>query len=141
MLRTRLTAMVNSSKCGKLAFAMLVALAFCVAHPAATAYARKDKKKPVNYGKIKILTTPGGFPLEIDGKAQGETSTDYREFQLKPGLHTIVISLPGNQRWSREVSIPAGRIKCVALNYSPPVVQPKSPCPYPVNVSAPANVN
>jgi hypothetical protein len=129
----------NGLKYGKFAFAVLVALAFCVVHPAATAYAKK--KKPT-HGTIKILTTPGGFPLEIDGKPSGETATDYREFELEPGLHTIVISLPNGQRWSREVAVIAGRRKCVALNYQPvSITPPKSPCPYPVMVSAPASVS
>jgi len=68
------------------------------------------------------------------------TSTDYREFDRDPGIHTIVITLPSGQHWTREIDLEAGRIKCVALNYraAPPM---KSPCPYPVNVSAPAQVN
>lgn len=126
-------------KYGKLAFAVLAAVAFCLAHPAATAYAKKKEKKPT-YGIIKIQTTPGGFPLEIDGKPQGATTTDYREFQLAPGLHSIVISLPSGQRWTREVTLEAARKKCVVLNYRPPAPKTVSPCPYPVNLSAPSSV-
>jgi hypothetical protein len=129
----------NGLKYGKFAFTVLIALAFCVVHPASTAYAKK--KKPTN-GTIKILTAPGGFPLEIDGKPSGETATDYREFELAPGLHAIVISLPNGQRWSQEVAVIAGRRKCVALNYQPVSTHPaKSPCPYAVMVFAPASVS
>jgi len=137
MLRTKM-APTRHLIYSKFAFAALIALAFCVAYPGSTAYARK--RKPAKYGTIKIRTTPGGFPIEVDGKSYGETTTDDRSFDLDPGLHTIVISLPGGQHWKREISLEAGRIKCVALNYRP-ALPPQSPCPFPVNVSAPSQVN
>ena len=123
----------------KFAFAALLALTFCMAHPASTAYAKK--RKLAKYGSIKILSTPGGLPIEIDGRPEGQTTTDYRSFDRDPGVHTVVITLPNGQRWSREVDLQAGRIKCVAINYrsSPPTV--KSPCPYPVSLSVDAEVN
>jgi PEGA domain-containing protein len=124
---------------GKLLFAAMLALTFCVAHPSATAYAKK--KKLAKYGTIKILSTPGGLSLEIDGKSQGTTTTDYLAVDLDPGVHSIVIVLPNGQRWTREINLEAGRIKCVALNYKPGAPPPTSPCPYPVNLSAPVNVN
>jgi hypothetical protein len=125
---------------GKLALALLIAIACCAMHPASTAYA---KKKKATHGTIKLLTTPGGFPLEIDGKPAGETSGDYREFELEPGVHSVVISLPNGQHWTREILVVAGRRKCIALNYKPVSITPptKSPCPYPVQVSAPASVS
>ena len=124
---------------GKVAFAALLALTFCMVNPASTAYAKK--RKLAKYGSIKILSTPGGLPIEIDGTAQGVTTTDYRSFDRDPGLHTVVITLPNGQRWTREIDLVAGRIKCVAINFrtSPPVV--KSPCPYPVSLSVDAEVN
>ncbi len=129
----------NSLKCGKFAFAVLTTIAFCVAHPASTAYA---KTKRVTYGIIKVRTTPGGFPLEIDGKPQGATATEYTEFKLDPGLHTVVISLPSGQPWTREINVVAGRRKCIELSYKPvTITPPKSPCPYPVILSGPASVN
>jgi len=123
---------------GKLAFAALLALTFCMVHPASTAQAKK--KKLAKYGTIKILSTPGGLPIEVDGKPEGVTGTDYREFDRDPGLHTIVVTLPNGQRWTREIDLEAGRIKCVAINYRQPPPPPKSPCPYPVNISAPTQV-
>jgi hypothetical protein len=124
---------------GKFAFAALLALTFCMVHPASTAQAKK--RKLAKYGSIKILSTPGGLPIEIDGKSEGETTTDYRSFDRDPGLHTVVITLPSGQRWTREIDLAAGRIKCVAINFrsSPPVV--KSPCPYPVSLSVDAEVS
>jgi hypothetical protein len=124
---------------GKLAFAALLAFTFCVAHPASTAQAKK--RKLAKYGSIKILSTPGGLPIEIDGRAEGQTTTDYRAFDLDPGLHTVVITLPNGQRWTREIDLTAGHIKCVAINYRTPPPNVKSPCPYPVSLSVDAEVN
>ncbi len=124
---------------GKLAFAALLAFTFCMVHP--TAEVQAKKRKLAKYGTIKILSTPGGLPLEVDGKSEGQTSTDYRSFDLDPGVHSIVISLPNGQRWTREIELPAGRIKCVALNYRQPPPIVKSLCPYPVNLSTHAEVS
>jgi len=127
-------------KYGKLAFAILLAMVFCAVHPSSKAFAKKPKR--ATHGTIKILTNPGGFPISVDGKSYGETTTTYLPIDLAPGLHTIVISLPSGQSWTREMDLPAGRIKCVALNYRPiPPPPTKSPCPFPVNVSAPRQVS
>jgi len=129
----------NPRTYGKLALAALLALTFCIANPASTVYAKK--RKLAKYGSIKILSTPGGLPIEIDGKPEGLTTTDYRAFDRDPGLHTVVITLPSGERWTREIDLQAGRIKCVAINFrsSPPIV--KSPCPYPVSLSVDAEVS
>ena len=121
----------------KFAFAALLALLFVAAQPA---YEVSAKTKRAKYGTIKILSNPGGLLLTIDGKAHGETRTEYRAFDLEPGVHNVEIRLPSGQFWKREIEVPAGRVKCVVVNYRPlpPVV--KSPCPFPVNISAPAQV-
>ncbi|MGI8918437.1 MAG: hypothetical protein ACR2H6_07525 [Pyrinomonadaceae bacterium] len=121
----------------KLAFAALLAFTFCFAFPD-SAYA---KRKPAKHGIIKIQTTPAGLPIEIDGKPEGATTIDWRSWNRNPGVHTVVMTLPDGQRWTREISLAAGRIKCVALNYRPGVPPTVSPCPYPVNLSAPVTVN
>jgi hypothetical protein len=123
---------------GKLAFAALIGLTFCLAHPSSTAYA---KRKPAKHGTLKIRTEPAGFPLEIDGRSYGTTTASDSSYDLDPGVHTIVIALPDGQLWRREFTMDAGRIKCVALNYRPAPPRPKSPCPFPVNLSAPSQVN
>src|SRR4030095_928203 len=128
----------NSNKFRGIVFAALVAFACFAVLGSSTALAKPKKAK---YGTIKILSTPGGFPLSVDGKFYGETTTEFRSIDLEPGLHTVVIDLPGGQRWTREVDLLAGRVKCIALNYRPRPPLPKSPCPFPVNVSAPTQVN
>ncbi len=123
----------------KLTLMLLVASMLVCAFPGAIAYA---KKKPARYGTLKVQTTPAGLPVVVDGKAEDAITGEGRIWDLDPGRHSIVISLPNGQRWIREISLEAGRIKCVALNYKPgPPPVPNSPCPFPVNVSAPNSVN
>jgi hypothetical protein len=124
--------------CGKVAFAALLAISFCLAYSPSTALA---KKKPAKYGTIKVQTTPAGLPIEVDGKPEGQTTSDWRAWDRDPGVHTVVIILPNGQRWTREIILEGGRIKCVALNYRPGQVAVTSPCPFPVNLSAPSSVN
>ena len=90
----------------KFAFIALFAFAFFVA-PATTASAMPKKAK---YATIKIQTNPGGLLLMIDGKPRGETTADYRAFDLDAGLHTVQVRLPNGQFWTREVELPAGRV-------------------------------
>jgi hypothetical protein len=120
----------------KFVFVALLALLFIAVYPSTSAFAKKKAK----HGVMKILTTPGGLLLTIDGKPHGETLTEYREFNLDPGVHNVVVRLPNGTMWTREIEVPAGRIKCVKVNYKPLPPLPKSPCPFPVNISAPQTV-
>ncbi|HEY0727466.1 MAG TPA: hypothetical protein VGD38_05300 [Pyrinomonadaceae bacterium] len=120
----------------KFVFAVLLALLFIGASPTSSVFAKKKAK----FGIIKILTTPGGLMLTIDGQPRGETMTEYRSFELEPGTHNVVVKLPNGSLWAREIDVPAGRVKCVVVNYRPLPPPPKSPCPFPVNVSAPKSV-
>jgi len=124
----------------KFSFVALLVLTYCTISSSSVAQA---KPKKVKYGTIKVLSTPAGLPITVDGKSYGETTTDYRSIDLEPGVHSLVITLPNGHRWTREIDLPAGRIKCVAVNYhpAPPPPVAKSPCPFPVNVSAPGQVN
>lgn len=134
MLRSKL----NSTQKFALAFAVLLVLPLLLLSSASSAYAKPKKAK---HGTIKILSTPGGLLLTIDGKPQGETTTEYRAIDLDPGVHNVEIRLPNGQNWSRAIDLPAGRVKCVVVNYRPLPPVAKSPCPFPVNVSAPQQVN
>ena len=120
----------------KFAFVGLFALVL-FAVPATTASATPKKAK---YATIKIMTNPAGLLLMIDGKPRGETKTDYLAFDLDAGLHTVQVRLPNGKFWTREVELPAGRVKCVVVNYRPLPPVPASPCPFPVSISAPNQV-
>jgi len=99
------------------------------------------KTKKAKYGTIKILSNPGNLPISINGKPYGTTTIDFRPIDLDAGLHTIVITLPNGQLWTRQIELPAGRVKCIAVNYRPLPPVAKSPCPFPVNISAPSQVD
>ena len=134
--------MVKSSNLVKFAIGVLLATSFVMACTSSTAYAAGKKKKKVNYGQLEITTNPGGFPLRIDGQPQGDTSQTVRVIELQPGHHVVQIDLPGGQRWVRDFDIAEARRVCVNLNYRPKqFTAAKSPCPFPVNVSAPSSVN
>lgn len=120
----------------KFAFAVLLAVAFFAAQPANVSAKPKKSKN----GIIKILSNPGGLLLTIDGKPRGETLTEYRSIDLEAGVHNVVVRLPNGQLWTREIDLPAGRVKCVVVNYRPLPPLPKSPCPFPLNLSAPQQV-
>lgn len=126
----------------RFAFIALVALSFLFAQSLQTT-ARADTKKKPNYGRIKISTNPGGYPVLIDGQPAGSTTVSERLLDLPPGTHTVEIVFPNGERWLREFVVAAGRIYCIGLAYNPTSISipPKLPCPYPVNVSAPATVN
>src|SRR5215213_1109775 len=119
----------------KFAFIALFVFVFFAA-PATTS----AKTKKAKYATIKIQTNPGGLMLMIDGKPRGETRTDSRAFDLDAGVHTVQVRLPNGQFWVRELELPAGRVKCVVVNYRPLPPLPKSPCPFPVSISAPNQV-
>ncbi|HJZ82127.1 MAG TPA: PEGA domain-containing protein, partial [Pyrinomonadaceae bacterium] len=133
-------AMRPNSNLIKAAVTVLIAISFALICTSGTAYAAG--KKTVKYGQIEISTNPGGFPLRIDGQPQGDTSTQVRVIELQPGHHNIEILLPNGGRWVRDFDIERGRKVCVNLNYHPKTYTVnKSPCPFPVNVSAPVSVN
>jgi hypothetical protein len=130
------------------AFAAFLALAACVALFAATGVEAKKKQNKKNQqpttGRIEVSTQPGGYPITIDGQPAGETTDYVRAIELDPGAHTVEIVFPNNTRWTQVFNIVAGRKNCIALNYRPRTIEipaiAASPCPYPVNVTAPASV-
>jgi len=119
-----------------LCFSLLLAFAFCAVQTSTVS----AKPKKAKNATIKILTNPGGLLLTIDGQPRGETLTEYRAIDLEPGVHNVQVTLPNGQYWIREIELPAGRVKCVVVNYKPLPPLPKSPCPFPLNVSAPQQV-
>jgi hypothetical protein len=137
--KTFMVAIRPNSAVIKAAVTIMIALTFGLACTSTTAYA---KKKKVKYGTIEISTNPGGFPLRIDGKPEGDTSSTVRVIELQPGRHNLEIILPNGGRWVRDFDVEQGRRLCVNFNYHPKkYTVSKSPCPYPVNLSAPVSVD
>ncbi|PYS83074.1 MAG: hypothetical protein DMF67_10485 [Acidobacteria bacterium] len=144
MLRLRGT---KDSSARAVAFTALFALLACTSLLTFGARAKqKDKKgQQPTTGRIEVSTNPAGYPITIDGSPAGETTDYVRAIELAPGTHTVEILFPNNTRWSQVFNIVAGRKNCIALNYRPRTISipaiAASPCPYPVNVTSPAQVN
>lgn len=140
MAKRQLARANSSAAVAKFAFAALIALSFLFAQSLGTsAYA---DKKP-NYGRIKVSTPSGSYPILLDGQPIGNTTPSDRLLDVPPGTHTVEILFPNGERWTREFVVNAGRIYCIGLSYAPKSIPLPSPlpCPYPVNVSAPSTVN
>ena len=103
--------------------------------------AQKNRNVP---GRIELATSTGSYPLVIDGQPHGSTSPTVQLIDLAPGQHTVEIQFPNSTLFRREFTILPGKKTCLALNFRPKTItieRPvKSPCPYPVNVSAPSSV-
>jgi hypothetical protein len=131
-----------------LAAVAVAAMLACTSLLSFDAQAKQKNKKnqqQMTTGRIEISTNPGGYPITIDGQPAGETTDYVRQIELEPGTHTVAIQFPNNTQWSQVFNIVAGRKNCIALNYRPRTISipaiAVSPCPYPVNVTAPAAVN
>src|ERR1044071_3108540 len=137
----------NSPRAARLTVALaLLALAATLSPAGFDARAKQKNKKTVQptTGRIEVSTQPGGYPITIDGQPAGETTDYVRAIELQAGSHTVEIQFPNSTRWAQTFNIIAGRKNCIALNYRPRTIEvpavPVSPCPYPVNVTAPATV-
>jgi hypothetical protein len=127
-----------------IAIAAIVVCASLVSTGARAKQKNKKNQQPTT-GRIEVSTNPGGYPITIDGQPAGETTDYVRAIELDPGTHTVAIQFPNGTGWSQVFNIIAGRKNCIALNYRPRTIEipalAASPCPYPVNVTAPATVN
>jgi len=125
--------------------AVTVLLAFGPTATNARAQSSRERREQRRLGRIEVSTTPGGYPLLVDGKPEGTTGTTVRFIDLESGPHTVEISFPGNNRWVQTFNIVDGKRYCIALTYRPKTITlprvAQSPCPYPVNVSSPSSVN
>lgn len=129
-------------------FAAILALTACAALLLTTGAEAKKKQNKKNQqpttGRIEVSTQPAGYPITIDGQPAGETTDYVRAIELDPGQHTVEITFPNGTPWRQTFNIVAGRKNCIALNYRPRTIEipaiAASPCPYPVNVTAPAQV-
>ena len=118
------------------------ALVFVSAGLSGNVYAQRNGG--TQNGRIEVSTTPGGYPIIVDGQQRGTTSTTVQLIELEPGRHTVEIQFPNNTRWVRNFDIAANKKQCITLNWRPKTISierpVKSPCPYPVNISAPDSV-
>jgi hypothetical protein len=124
----------------KCAFALAIVLACSFAQ---AAYAAKKKTKAIRptYGRIEVTSNPAGYPILINGKQVATTASDPASVQpidLQPGTYTVEVLFPLKPH-KQIVDVVAGKRHCICLKYN--TIAIKRPCPYPVNVSAPASVS
>jgi hypothetical protein len=144
---SRLKVMINAAHVARRKSLMLACcLVVCAASLSGGSSAYAQRNRTPQNGRIEVSTTPGGYPIIVDGQQRGTTSPTVQLYELEPGRHTVEIQFPNNTRWVRDFEIASNKKQCITLNYRPktisierPVIA-KSPCPYPVNISAPASV-
>ncbi|MEJ7665296.1 MAG: PEGA domain-containing protein [Hymenobacter sp.] len=123
---------------------MLLVLLVSVTFTAQSSFGQ-NRNRNLDYGRIELATNPSGYPISIDGKPAGNTSTTVRYIDLAPGTHRVEINFPNSTRFVRDFNIIAGKRECINLNFRPRSVSIQhpaiSPCPYTLSVSAPATVN
>jgi len=125
---------------------LLLACAMLVFAASLSSDVQAQKTSAPQNGRIEVSTTPGGYPLIIDGRGVGSTSPTVQLYELEPGRHTVEIQFPNNMNWVRNFDIAANKKQCITLNWRPKTItieRPsivKTPCPYPGNISAPSSV-
>jgi hypothetical protein len=119
----------------------IVALLFILTCFTAQAEAATKKKRPKDYGRIEVKTGPAAYPLIIDGRDYGMTSTadPVRAIDIPIGRHMVEVVFSATKRFAQEVEVRGGQRHCFCLNYAKNIIT--QPCPTNLSVSAPAQVN
>ena len=140
MSTRRMITNLSHARAARFAFATLLVLSCCFTASHSSSASARDKK--TDNGLIIISTNPGGYPVIIDGKPWGTTTSVPQEISLPPGPHTVEVVMPNGSRWLREFGVIARRKQCIVLSYRPKTINiERSPCPYPVNITAQSSVN
>lgn len=104
--------------------------------------AAKDKKKrTVEYGRIKVTSNYPDAPILVNGIERGRTRAGSvpTEIDMMPGTYNVEVPFSATKVYRTTVDVVAGKQNCLCLNYTKRTI--KLPCPYQVEVSAPAVVN
>ncbi|HEX8137489.1 MAG TPA: hypothetical protein VF544_07865 [Pyrinomonadaceae bacterium] len=118
----------------------IVALLFVLSCFTAQAEAATKTKRPKNYGRIEVKTGPAAYPLLIDGRDYGLTSTadPVRAIDIPVGRHMVEVIFSPTKRFAQQVEVRGGQRHCFCLNYAKNIIT--QPCPTNLSVSAPAQV-
>jgi hypothetical protein len=127
------------------ALIMSVVLLFLLLQVTSLSYAVPQKSKKGTFGTIRLMAIPDGSPIRIDGLPVGKTTELPRLLDLAPGLHTLEIRFPNNQRWTRKIKVVSEQTVCIDLSYRPgpppgsdPEPTPSSEASNPQPTSSPA---
>ncbi len=100
----------------------------------------KDKKtRKVDYGRIKVTSNQPDAPIRVDGIERGRTGPQPVLIDMAPGTYEVEVAFSPSKIYRATVDVQAGKQNCLCLNYVRRTI--KLPCPYEVEVSAPAVVN
>jgi hypothetical protein len=118
----------------------IVALIFLLSFFTTQAEAAAKNRRPKDYGRIEVKTGPAAYPLLIDGRDYGLTSTTtpVRAIDIPIGVHMVEVIFSPTKRFAQQVTVVGGKRHCFCLNYAKNIIT--QPCPTNLSVSAPAQV-
>lgn len=100
---------------------------------------KKDTKRPKNTGILAVKTSPGSYPVLVDGVQVGMSGVGQdAEFFLTPGAHRVEVLGPDGKTWSKEITAVKDRKTCICLKMVENTET--TPCPYNISVSGPDKV-
>jgi hypothetical protein len=123
----------------KTGYNFLLVIGLLLALAAVSEASDETRKPPKNAGILSVKTTPGSYPVLVDGVVVGMSGVnDPAEFYLAPGFHKVEVQGPRGQTFSKEIEIRKGVRNCICLK----VVETSTsrPCPYDVRVDAPERI-
>jgi hypothetical protein len=121
-------------------FLFVIGLVLTLGLTTAFAGGKDDKvKRPKNTGILTVKTTPGAYPVRIDGQVVGMSGVSTpAEFYLSPGMHRVEIEGPNGQMFSKEIEIRRDAKNCICIKVIEETT--KRPCPYDIYLSGPDRV-
>lgn len=70
-------------------------------------------------GELVLNTNPAGAQVRIDGRGQESWRTPFISSEVKPGAHTVTLSLAGYANESRKIDVSAGHQAFLAVTLKP----------------------
>ena len=120
----------------KISFLLVIATAILASAISASA---ADKHFPKGMGSVTVRTTPGSYPVKIDGKYVGMSGVvEPAEFFLSPGFHTVEVAGPNGSMFNREIEIRREAKHCVCLKLVEQTIS--RPCPYRFHLEGPDRI-
>ena len=98
-----------------------------------------DKHFPKGMGSITVKTTPGSYPVKIDGVYKGMSGVSTgAEFFLNPGFHTVEVDGPNGAVYSKEIEVHREASSTLCLRVAETTIT--KPCPYTFRLEGPDKI-
>ena len=121
----------------RISFLFVIAAALLVG--TASTNAADKKRFPKGMGSVTIQTTPGSYPVKIDGEYRGMSGVvSPAEFFLSPGIHTVEIAGPNGSAFIREVEVRREVRHCICLKLVEETIT--RACPYRFHLEGPDRI-